>query len=113
MIPLLLLQSLAATMANGDDVPEGTAVTSDGVHWRARWLGGGRLVYLGGLGAPPTDDALRAEEPTRVDGLRGEERATMEWAMTRRAWRLAQFRQRPIPKAAAVRWVAAPAAGEA
>lgn len=97
MIPLALLTSLASAMAAGLDSPEGSAVVGY-IHWRARWLGGGKLVALGYPNTTPTDAQLREEDPTRVDELDGEGREVIEEAMARRAWRMTK------PRGAVVRW---------
>lgn len=97
MIPLPLILSLAVAMAAGLDSPE-AHVTIGHIHWRARWLGGGRLVALGYPGVAPTDAQLREEDPTRVDELDGEGREVIEEAMARRAWRMTK------PRGAVVRW---------
>lgn len=96
MIPLPLIHSLAVAMAAGLDSPE-AHVRIGHIHWRARWLGGGRLVALGYPGVAPTDAQLREEDPTRVDELCAEGREVIEGAMARRAWRMARIR-------AGVRW---------
>lgn len=97
MIPLPLILSLATAMAAGLDSPEAHVVIGH-IHWRARWLGGGKLVALGYPGTAPTDAQLREEDPTRVDELDGGGREVIEGAMARRAWRMTK------PRGAVVRW---------
>lgn len=97
MIPLPLILSLATAMSTGTPTPEAHVVIGH-IHWRARWLGGGKLVALGYPGVAPTDTQLREEDPTRVDELCAEGREVIEAAMQRRAWRMARAR------GAVVRW---------
>lgn len=97
MIPLPLILSLASAMSTGTPTPE-AHVRIGHIHWRARWLGGGRLVALGYPGTAPTDAQLREEDPTRVDELCAEGREVIEEAMRSRAWRMTK------PRGAVVRW---------
>lgn len=97
MIPATLILSLASAMSTGTPTPEAHASIGH-IHWRARWLGGGKLVALGYPGAAPTDAQLREEDPTRVDELCAEGREVVEGAMAWRAWRMTK------PWGAVVRW---------
>lgn len=90
MIPHALLHTLALAMLT--PTPSAAYIAPDGIHWRATWLGGGRLVVLGYPGQYPTDAQLAEEDPTRVADLHGDEREIMEVAMQRRAWAVARIR---------------------